>query len=84
VSVETRAPNPLRKIITIYSDDESPESSHDTPMHVQEEKGLEKTSSPEPEVQTKEVPQKEIEVESGLETKGPNVLRLWMMVNIVF
>jgi hypothetical protein len=72
VSVGTCAPNPLRKLINIYSDDESPESSHDTPVHVQEEKGSEKTSSPEPEVQTKEVPQKETEVESGLETKGPN------------
>jgi hypothetical protein len=72
VSVETQAPNPLSKLINIYSDDESPESSHDTPVHVQEEKGPEKTSSPEPEVQTKEVSQKETEAESGLDTKGPN------------
>jgi hypothetical protein len=43
-------PNPLSNIINIYSDNENPESSHDTPMHVQEEKGYEKTSSLEPEV----------------------------------
>jgi hypothetical protein len=72
VSIETQAPNPLRKLIHIYSDDESPESSHDTPVHVQEEGGPEKTSSPEPEFQDQEVSQKEIETESGLDTKGPN------------
>jgi hypothetical protein len=72
VSVETCVPNPLSKLITIYSDDESPESSHDNPVRVQEEKGPEKTSSPEPEVKTKEVPQKETEAESGLETKEPD------------
>jgi hypothetical protein len=39
---------------------------------VQEEKGPEKTSSPAPEVQTQEIPQKEKEVESGLDTNMPN------------
>jgi hypothetical protein len=72
VSIETQAPNPLSKLIHIYSDDESPEPSHDTPVRVQEEEGPEKTSSPEPEVQDKEVSQKEIEAESGLDTKEPN------------
>jgi hypothetical protein len=72
VSIETHMPNPLRKIITIYSDDERPESSHDNLVHIQEEKGPEKTSSPEPEVQTKEVPQKETKAKSGLKTKEPN------------
>jgi hypothetical protein len=80
VSIETQAPNPLRKLIHIYSDDESPESSHGTPVHVQEEGGPEKTSSPEPEktsspqpeFQDQEVSQKETETESGLDTKGPN------------
>jgi hypothetical protein len=38
-------------------------------VHVEEEKGPEKTSYPLPEVQTQEVPQKEKEVESVLDTK---------------
>jgi hypothetical protein len=67
-------PNPLSKLITIYSDDESLESSHDNHVHVQEEKGPEKTSSLEPKVKTKEVPQKETEAKSGLETKEPDTL----------
>jgi hypothetical protein len=65
VSVETSVPNPLTEFINIYSDDESLEASQRTPVRVQEEKGPEKTSSPDPEVQTQEVPQKEIEAESG-------------------
>jgi hypothetical protein len=65
-------PNPLTKFINVYSDDESLEASQRTPMHVQEEKEPKKTSSLEPEVQTYEVPQKEIESESGLKTKGPD------------
>jgi hypothetical protein len=56
VSVETSAPNPLSEFINIYSDDESPEASRGTPVHIQEEKGPEKTSSPDPRVQTQEVP----------------------------
>jgi hypothetical protein len=81
VSIETQAPNPLSTLIHIYSDDESLEPSHGTPVHIQEEEGPEKTSSPEPEVQDKEVSQKEIEVErwprhkdsDELETEaGPN------------
>jgi hypothetical protein len=53
-------PNPLSKFINIYSDDESQEESQRTPVRVQEEKGPEKISSPKLEVQTQEVPQKEI------------------------
>jgi hypothetical protein len=52
VSVETSSPNPLTKFINIYSDEESPEASHETHVRVQEEKGLEKIPSPDPEVQT--------------------------------
>jgi hypothetical protein len=48
-------PNPLSEFINIYSDDEI-EASRGTPVHVQEEKGPEKTSSPTPEVQTQEIP----------------------------
>jgi hypothetical protein len=72
VSVETSVPNPLTEFINVYSDDESLEASQRTLVRVQEEKGPEKASSPEPEVQTQEVPQKETESESGLETKGPD------------
>jgi hypothetical protein len=72
VSVETSAPNPLTEFIHVYSDDESLEASQRTPMHVQEEKGPEKASSPELEVQTKEVPQKETQFEGGLKMKGPD------------
>jgi hypothetical protein len=62
----------LSELVNIYDDDESPEVSLGTPVHVQEEKGPEKTSSPVPGVQTQEVPQKEKEVESGLDTKRPD------------
>jgi hypothetical protein len=41
VSVETCVPNPLKNLITIYSDDESPKSSHDKLLRIQEEKGPE-------------------------------------------
>jgi hypothetical protein len=72
VPVETSASNPLSEFIKIYDDDESPEVSLGTPVHIEEEKGPDKTSSPVPEVQIKEVPQKEKEVESGLDTKRPD------------
>jgi hypothetical protein len=62
VSIEKQVPNPLRKIIHIYSEDKSPEASNDIPVCVQEEKGLENTSSLEPKVQDKDVLQEEIEV----------------------
>jgi hypothetical protein len=52
ISVETSTPNPLRKLINIYDDDESPEVSLGTPVHVQEENGPDKTSSHVPGVQT--------------------------------
>jgi hypothetical protein len=48
VSVETSASNPLSEFIKIYDDDESPEVSLGTPVHIEEEKGPEKTSSPVP------------------------------------
>jgi hypothetical protein len=70
--VEASTTEPLRKLIKIYDDDESPKVSLGTPVHVEEEKGPEKTSSPAPEVQTQEVPQKEKEVESVLNTKIPD------------
>jgi hypothetical protein len=55
VSKETQAPNPLSKLIHIYSNDESQESSHGTPVHVEEEGDPNKTSSPQPEFQYHEV-----------------------------
>jgi hypothetical protein len=72
VSIETQAPNPLSTLIHIYSDDESLEPARDTPVCVQEEEGPEKTPSPEPEVQDKQVSQKETEAEGGLDTKEPD------------
>jgi hypothetical protein len=72
VLIQTRVPNPLSKLIHIYSDNETPEPSHDSHVHVQEEKGPKKFSSPKPEDQEKEVLQKETEVESGLDTKETN------------
>jgi hypothetical protein len=56
VSVETSTSNPLSEFIKIYDDDEIPEASLRTPVHIEEEKGPEKTSSPVPEVQILEVP----------------------------
>jgi hypothetical protein len=53
VSIETQAPNPLRKLIQVYSDDENSEPSHGSPAHVQEEECPEKTASPKPEAQDK-------------------------------
>jgi hypothetical protein len=74
VSVETSVSDPLRELIKIYDDDESPEVSLGTPVHVEEEKGPEKTSSPFPDVQTQEVLQKEKEAESVPDTKFPDAL----------
>ena len=59
VLIETQVPNPLNKFIHIYSDDEILEPSHESPMHVQEEKCPKKFSSPEPKFQDKEALQKE-------------------------
>jgi hypothetical protein len=47
-SQRTSASNPLSELIKIYDDDESPEVSLVTPVHIEEEKGPEKTSSPVP------------------------------------
>jgi hypothetical protein len=52
----TNASNPLRELIKIYDYYESPEVSLVTPVHIEEEKGPEKTSSPIPNIQIQEVP----------------------------
>jgi len=46
VLIETQAPNPLSTLIHIYSDSESREPSHGTPVHIQEEEGPKNTFSP--------------------------------------
>jgi hypothetical protein len=56
VSLGTSMPNPLNEFINIYNDDEISKASRRTPVHVQEEKGPDKTSSPAPKVQTQEIP----------------------------
>jgi hypothetical protein len=56
VSMEISAPDPLYELIKIYDDDDSPEVSLGTPVHIEEEMGHEKTSYPLPKVQTQEVP----------------------------
>jgi hypothetical protein len=71
-SGRTSAPNPLSELIKIYDDDESPEVSLVTPVHIEEEKEPEKTSSPVPDTQTQGLPQSEQEVESVLDTQLPN------------
>jgi hypothetical protein len=53
VSIETYTPNPLSTLIHIYNDDKSLEPAYDTSVRVQEEKGIEKTTSPKPEAQDK-------------------------------
>jgi hypothetical protein len=68
------APNPLSKLIKIYDDDERPEVSLVTPVHIEEEKELEKTSSLVPDAQIKGLPKNEQEVEIFLDTELPNVL----------
>jgi hypothetical protein len=70
--VETSASDPLHELIKIYDDDESPEVSLRTPVHIEEEKGPEKTSSPLLDAQIQEVPQKEKATESVLDTKMPD------------
>jgi hypothetical protein len=69
VLIETQEPSPLSTLIHIYSDKESLKPAHDTPVQVQEEKGPEKTTSPEPKVQDKKVLQNEIGSEGGLDTR---------------
>jgi hypothetical protein len=56
VLVETSASDPHRELIKIYDDDESPEVSLGTPLHVEEEKIPKNASPPTPKVQTQEVP----------------------------
>jgi hypothetical protein len=72
VSVGTSAPDPLHELIKIYDDDESPEVSLVTPVHIVEEKEPEKTSSPAPDARIQGLPQNEQEVESVLDTELPN------------
>jgi hypothetical protein len=50
------APNPLSELIKIYDDDESPEVSLVTPVHIEEEKEPKKTSSPVPDAQIQGLP----------------------------
>jgi hypothetical protein len=71
-SGRTSASNPLSELIKIYDDDESPEVSLVTPVHIEEEKEPEKTSSPVPDSQIQGLPQNEQEVESVLDTELPN------------
>jgi hypothetical protein len=69
VSIETQAPNPLSTLIHIYNDDKSLNPSRESPVRIQEEEGPEKTSSPEPEVQHKEVSKKETSVKGGVDIR---------------
>lgn len=70
----TSTPNPLSELIKIYDDDESPKVSLVTPVHIEEEKEPEKTSSPVPDAQIQGLPQNEQEVEIVLDTELPNAL----------
>jgi hypothetical protein len=56
VSMDTSAPNLLCELIKIYDDEEIPEVSLGTPVHIEEEKGPANTYSPLTKVQTQEVP----------------------------
>jgi hypothetical protein len=69
VSIETQTPNPLSTLIHIYIDKEILETTHDSSVCIQEEEYPEKTSSPELEVQGKEVSQKETRYGGGLDTR---------------
>ena len=60
----------MSTLIHIYSDYESLEPAHGTLVQVQVEKGLEKTTSLEPEVQDKQALQMEIGYEGGLDTRN--------------
>jgi hypothetical protein len=71
-SGRTSVSNPLSELIKIYDDDESPEVSLVTPVHIEEEKEPEKTSSLVPDSQIQGLPQNEQEVESVLDTELPN------------
>jgi hypothetical protein len=72
VSVETSVPNPLTEFINIYSDDESPEASQKTSVHVEEEKGAEEKTPLVPDVQSQEDTREGKGVESGLDTEMPD------------
>jgi hypothetical protein len=58
-SGRTTTSNPLSEIIKSYDDDESLEVSLGTSVHIDEEKGPEKTSSPIPNTQNKGLPHNE-------------------------
>jgi hypothetical protein len=68
-SGRTSTPNPLRELINIYDDEESPEVSLVTLVPITEEKEPKKASSPAPNAQTGGLPQNEQEVESFLDTE---------------
>jgi hypothetical protein len=57
-------------LINIYDDEDSPEVSLVTPVHIIEEKGLEEASSPAPDTQIS-LPQNE-QVDSVLDTDQPD------------
>jgi hypothetical protein len=84
VSIETQAPNPLSMLIHIYNDDERTKTSRGTSVHIQEEKGPEKTFSPSPEkvssarlgVQNQGIPQKEAEAECNINTGKSDELEI--------
>jgi hypothetical protein len=65
-------PNPLSELIKIYDYDESSEVSLVTPVHIEEEKEPEKTSSLVPDAQTQGLPLNKKEFESVLDTHLPN------------
>jgi hypothetical protein len=73
-SGRTTASNPLNEMIKIYDDDESPEVSLVTLVHIKEEKEPEKTSCPVPDTQAQGLQHREQEVKSVLDTQLPNAL----------
>jgi hypothetical protein len=62
-------PNPLFELITIYDDEESSEVSLVTPMQIMEEKEPERASTPGLDASIQNLPQRDHEVESVLDTE---------------
>ena len=73
-SGRTSVSNPLSDMIKIYDDDESPEVSLVTLVHIEEEKEPKKTSSPVPDTQAQGIQWSKQEIESVLDTQLPNAL----------
>jgi hypothetical protein len=65
----TSIPNPLFDLITIYDDEESLEVSLVTPVQITEENEPEKASTPGPDASIQNLPQRNHEVESVLDTE---------------